>query len=131
MEITTGLISLTRANSRAIISEACAEPPGELTRNTTAFMRDASRHLFTIGADTRARHRIPDLSLLVGEKQKTGHRTEGRPGIAVVLGNEEIGLPDAVKDACSVLVRIPGTGLMDSLNVSQAAALFMQKLFEI
>jgi TrmH RNA methyltransferase len=107
-------------------------------RNTAAFLRDASRHLFVAGADTRARRRIGDLPLLVGESQKKGHRgiggpkTEaGRPGIAVVLGNEETGLPDEVKDACSALIRIPGTGLMDSLNVAQAATLFMQKIFEI
>jgi TrmH RNA methyltransferase len=54
-----------------------------------------------------------------------------RPGIAVVLGNEETGLPDDVKNACSVLLRVPGTGLMDSLNVAQTATLFMQKIFEL
>jgi RNA methyltransferase, TrmH family len=30
-----------------------------------------------------------------------------------------------------VLVRIPGTGLMDSLNVAQAATLFMHRVFEL
>ena len=108
-------------------------------RNTAAFLRDASRHLITIGTDTRARQRIGDLTRIIGEKQKErggpgteGHRTEGsRPGIAVVLGNEETGLPDEVKDACTVLVRIPGTGLMESLNVAQAATLFMHRIFEL
>jgi len=47
------------------------------------------------------------------------------------LGNEETGLPDEVKDACTVLVRIPGTGLMESLNVAQAATLFMHRIFEL
>ena len=97
-------------------------------RNTAAFLRDASRHLITIGADTRARQRIGDLSRIAGEKQK---ETGSRPGIAVVLGNEETGLPTEVKDACSVLVRIPGTGLMESLNVAQAATLFMHRIFEL
>ena len=98
-------------------------------RNTAAFLRDASRFLITIGADIRARQRIGDLPRIVEEKQK---ETGGsRPGIAVVLGNEETGLPVEVKDACSVLVRIPGTGLMESLNVAQAATLFMQKIFEL
>ena len=97
--------------------------------NTAAFLRDASRLLVTIGTDTRARQRIGDLPRIIKEKQKEagGHR----PGIALVLGNEETGLPVEVKDACSVLVRIPGTGLMDSLNVAQAATLFMHKIFEL
>ena len=96
-------------------------------RNTAAFLRDASRSLITIGADTRARQRIGDLPRIVADRQKGA----SRPGIAVVMGNEETGLPEDVKDACSVLARIPGTGLMDSLNVAQAAALFMQKIFEL
>ena len=106
-------------------------------RNTAAFLREASRYLLTVGTDPRARRRIGDLPRLVEDKKKTGVRSEGqvsadsRPGIAVVLGNEELGLPPEVKEACSVLVRIPGTGLMDSLNVSQAATLFMHRLFEL
>jgi len=67
--------------------------------------------------------------------QKTSATTSkiaaGRPGIAVVLGNEETGLPEDVKDACSVMLRIPGTGIMESLNVAQTATLFMQKIFEL
>jgi TrmH RNA methyltransferase len=96
-------------------------------RNTVAFLRDASRHLLTIGTDIRARQRIGDLPRIVEEAQKGS----ARPGIAVVLGNEETGLPNEVKEACSVLLRIPGTGLMESLNLAQAATIFMQKVFEL
>jgi len=98
-------------------------------RNTQAFLRDASKILITIGTDIRARQRIGDLQKIIGEKQKENRGV--RPGIAIVLGNEETGLPDAVKEACSILVRIPGTGLMESLNVAQAATLFMQRIFEL
>jgi TrmH RNA methyltransferase len=97
-------------------------------RNTVGFLRSASRQLVTIGTDIRARQRIGDLSRIVGERQKGA---SGRPGIALVIGNEETGLPANVKDSCSVLVRIPGTGLMESLNVAQAATLFMQRVFEL
>ena len=97
-------------------------------RNTVGFLRSASRQLVTIGTDIRARQRIGDLSRIVGEKQKGA---PGRPGIALVIGNEETGLPANVKDSCSVLIRIPGTGLMESLNVAQAATLFMQRIFEL
>ena len=95
-------------------------------RNTAAFLRDASRFLITAGADTRARRRIGDLPRIVCDKKESGLN-----GIVLVMGNEETGLPAEVKDACSVLLRIPGTGLMDSLNVAQAATLFMQRIFEL
>ena len=98
-------------------------------RDSSAFLRDASRFLLTAGTDTRARQKIGDLPYLVGERQKkTG---KGQSGIAIVFGNEETGLPDEVKAACSVLLRIPGTGLMDSLNVAQTATLFMHRIFEL
>jgi TrmH RNA methyltransferase len=95
--------------------------------NTAAFLKDASMRLVTIGTDTRARMRISDLSGIV----KNAKHKSSRPGIALVLGNEETGLPENVKDQCSYLLRIPGTGSIDSLNVSQAAALFLHAIFEL
>jgi rRNA methylases len=92
-------------------------------KNTAAFLKDASKLLLTIGTDIRARRRISDLKGIV----KTG---KSRKGIALVLGNEETGLPQNVKDQCSCLLRIPGTGNIESLNVSQAAALFFHAIFE-
>jgi TrmH RNA methyltransferase len=88
-------------------------------KKTAAFLRDASKSLFTIGTDTRARMRIGDLPRLM----------EGCSGVALVLGNEETGLPEDVKHSCSTLVRIPGTGNMESLNVSQAATLFLSAIY--
>ena len=95
-------------------------------KNTTGFLKDASKRLVTIGTDTRARQRITDLSSII-KTAKTGER---RPGIVLVLGNEEVGLPKDVKDKCKCLLRIPGTGNIESLNVSQAAALFLHTIFE-
>jgi len=90
------------------------------TANAAAFLKDASKRLVTIGTDIRARQRISDLKSIV--KSKTG--------IVLVLGNEETGLPNEIKSKCSCLLRIPGTGSIDSLNVSQAAALFLHAIFE-
>jgi len=92
-------------------------------KNTAAFLKDASEPLLTIGTDIRARRRISDLKDIV----KNG---KNRKGIALVLGNEETGLPQNVKDQCSCLLRIPGTGNIDSLNVSQAASLFLYAIFD-
>jgi len=91
-------------------------------RDTAAFLRAASdAGNFVVGTDTRARLR---LSALPGLR-------EGRGGAAVLaLGNEETGLPERVLGACERVVRIPGSGLVESLNVAQAAAVFLYALYE-
>ncbi|MCL2410800.1 MAG: RNA methyltransferase [Treponema sp.] len=110
--------------------------------NTAAFLKDASKKLVTIGTDTMARRRISDLKNVVKSSRLAAasssvaadDQTDGkakRPGIALVLGNEERGLPENVKEQCSCLLRIPGTGNIQSLNVSQAAALFLHTIFEV
>jgi TrmH RNA methyltransferase len=90
-------------------------------RKTASFLRDASKKLFTIGTGPRARLRIGDLPAIMKERKS---------GVALVLGNEEAGLPEEVKLHCSSLLRIPGTGSMESLNVAQAAALFLHAIYE-
>jgi TrmH RNA methyltransferase len=100
--------------------------------NTAAFLTDASKQLVTIGTDIRARMRISDLGgILKTRKQNEGLAPDSKYGIALVLGNEETGLPKNVKDQCSCLLRIPGTGNIESLNVAQAAALFLHAIFEL
>jgi len=90
--------------------------------SAAAFLKDASKRLVTIGTDVRARRRISELGGIVKKAKR---------GVALVLGNEETGLPQEVKDQCSYLLRIPGTGNIDSLNVAQAAALFLHAVFEL
>jgi TrmH RNA methyltransferase len=97
--------------------------------NTAAFLKDAAEELIVLGTDTRARLRIGDLPGIV--KEKAAHFSARKPGIALVLGNEESGLPQNVKDNCSCLLRVPGTGNIESLNVSQAAALFLHAIYEL
>ena len=80
--------------------------------------------------------RISDLKNIVrssasSHSPASGWGKNGRPGITLVLGNEEAGLPKDVKAQCSHLLRIPGTGNIDSLNVSQAAALFLHIIYEL
>jgi len=48
--------------------------------------------------------------------------------VALVLGNEEHGLAPEVAAACARLVTIPGSGKVESLNVSVAAAVLMWEL---
>ncbi|MCL2192298.1 MAG: RNA methyltransferase [Treponema sp.] len=95
--------------------------------NTAAFLKDAAKKIVVIGTDIRARRRIGDLSSTVKDLTVGA----GRGGIALVLGNEEHGLPQIVKDSCSCLMRIPGTGYIESLNVAQAAALFLREIYDL
>jgi TrmH RNA methyltransferase len=86
------------------------------------FLKSAARSLVVIGADHRARLRVRDLGTII---------TERPSGVALVLGNEETGLPREIKERCTALVRVPGTGVMESLNVAQAATLFLHALYEL
>jgi tRNA G18 (ribose-2'-O)-methylase SpoU len=47
------------------------------------------------------------------------------------MGNEETGLPPSLRENCRCLLRIPGTGFPESLNVAQAAALLLYAAFEM
>ena len=64
---------------------------------------------------------------------KSGKSAEGSPAVkakpvALVLGNEEQGLAPDVATHCTRLVTIPGSGKVESLNVSVAAAVLMWEL---
>lgn len=52
-----------------------------------------------------------------------------REPVALVLGNEEAGIRPAVRQACREVFRIPGSGRVESLNVSSAAAILMYLFF--
>jgi TrmH RNA methyltransferase len=98
--------------------------------NTAAFLKDAAHKIMVIGTDVRARRRIGDLPG-IAKDWAADSGTAGKPGIALVLGNEESGLPSDVKDKCSYLLRVPGTGNIESLNISQAAALFLHEIYDL
>ena len=103
-------------------------------RRPAAFLRSAAKKLIAIGTDPRARIRIRDIPQLVKEQKAPGGKNysgrENKPGIILAIGNEETGLPGEVKEQCSILARIPGTGHIESLNAAQAATLFLQELYE-
>jgi TrmH RNA methyltransferase len=100
--------------------------------NTSAFLKDASKKIITIGTDPRARLRIADMDAIVKEQAKRLAPEGNREniGFAVVIGNEETGLPPEVKNSCSALARISGCGNIESLNAAQAATLFLHALFD-
>jgi TrmH RNA methyltransferase len=61
-----------------------------------------------------------------GQPIEAVRRTE-RP-LAVVLGNEEHGLPPATLAVCEAITTIPGAGLVQSLNVAASAAILIHFL---
>lgn len=65
---------------------------------------------------------------IVGAATRGGHLTSplrNPKPIALALGNEEHGLSPEMAAACTRLATIPGTGGVESLNVSVAAAVFL------
>jgi TrmH RNA methyltransferase len=86
---------------------------------------------------------VDDVAVLLGRLVSAGYEVLGaasrgggangkggaHPGPwALVLGNEETGLAPAVAAACSRLLTIPGSGRVESLNVSAAAAVLVHEL---
>ncbi len=75
---------------------------------------------------------LRDHFLVVGTSIHSGKNLEsarppnapGRP-VALLLGNEETGLDPKLQGICELLVRIPGGGAVESLNVSAAAAILI------
>lgn len=81
------------------------------------FMKElAAAGYEVVGAATRG-----------GRALRPGRKREVGP-VALVLGNEEHGLSPAVAQACTRLVTIPGSGRVESLNVSVAAAILIWEL---
>jgi TrmH RNA methyltransferase len=68
---------------------------------------------------------------VIGAATRGGRPEAGKKSskpVAIVLGNEEQGLAPEIAAACTRLVTIPGSGKVESLNVSVAAALLMWEL---
>ncbi len=53
---------------------------------------------------------------------------QGERPVALILGNEEAGLPRATLAACDALLTLPGSGDVQSLNVSATAAIIAYAL---
>jgi RNA methyltransferase, TrmH family len=74
----------------------------------------------------RRSHRVVGAAAGNGTPLAALRRSE-RP-FALVLGNEERGLPRATLDICDEIVAIPGAGQVQSLNVAASAAILLHAL---
>jgi TrmH RNA methyltransferase len=77
--------------------------------------------------DLRPHYRVIGAAAEGGHPPAARRRFPDRP-IALVLGNEERGLPAATLKACEELVTIPGWGRLQSLNVAASAAIPLHAL---
>jgi TrmH RNA methyltransferase len=75
--------------------------------------------------ELRRAYRVVGTSLAMGSVPE--NRAAGRP-VALLLGNEETGIDAATLAACDEVVRIPGSGQVQSLNVASAAAILIYLL---
>jgi RNA methyltransferase, TrmH family len=67
---------------------------------------------------------------VVGAATRGGVKKLGKPGapIALALGNEETGLSPELAGVCTRLITLPGSGRVESLNVSVAGAILLDRL---
>jgi TrmH RNA methyltransferase len=71
-----------------------------------------------VGADQSAHRSLFDFTL-----SQRGSGTT--PPLCWVLGNEQFGLSKTVREACDQLVSIPGSGWVESMNVSVSAGILI------
>lgn len=108
-----------------------------------ALPGDAAYRVAEGGLEALEVCRVADLAAFAAQLKAAGYEVVGaatrggRPEamtagprrlVALALGNEEHGLSEAMAAACSRLVTLPGTGAVESLNVSVAAAVLLWEL---
>ncbi|MFM2148199.1 MAG: hypothetical protein RLZZ187_505 [Pseudomonadota bacterium] len=109
-----------------------------------AGLSDAAYRTAEGGLEHLAMHRVPNLGVAlramaprfttVAAVPRGGVPPEALPRgkpFALVLGNEEEGLPLATLSACAQRVTLPGSGRVESLNVSVASAVLIHALMAL
>jgi RNA methyltransferase, TrmH family len=86
------------------------------TRDLSAVI--AAMDFTLIGTDHAAKKALGEAGSLPPSKSAFG----------IVFGNEETGLSPRARKLCAALVRIPGSGMMESLNVAQAVTVVLSRL---
>jgi 23S rRNA (guanosine2251-2'-O)-methyltransferase len=63
-----------------------------------------------------------------GEGPESIYQCDWNRDIVLVLGREDKGLTDSVRKRCHQIVHIPGTGTLDSLNVTVAGGVILSEI---
>lgn len=84
----------------------------------------------SICAELKRHHFLVGTSLTGNQLSPAQAKARGIPRPpAIILGNEERGMAPEVAAQCDRLVKIPGAGTVESLNVSAAAAVLCWEFF--
>ena len=93
-------------------------------QSMTRLLQDLKGRMVRFGTDVRCSIPISRMNELRSVKG-----TDGKLPAAIVLGNEEHGISDEIKENCDHLVIIPSPADdIESLNVAQAAAIILYEL---
>ncbi len=114
-------IVLTKEDKQSLITPATyrvAEGGMEFVNiytvsSTAWFLRQCQGRLTSIGTAVDAHYKLVNINRFI-EKDEA---------CVVVLGNEERGMSEESKKLCTHLVKISGSGDIESLNVAQAASI--------
>ena len=90
--------------------------------SAAAFLARCRGIMPSVGADHRGKDELRSFGLPAAAPPGAACAP-----LALVLGNEETGLEPDTRAACDALVRVEGSGSVESLNVSQAAAVFFYR----
>jgi len=131
-------------NLGAIIRTAeCAGVHGVVIPKRRAAMVNQTVYKSSAGAvEHMMVAQVVNISQTIGDLKKEGlwiygadmdgeneyFKTELKGAIALVIGNEGKGLSRLVKEKCDVLVKIPMTGKVGSLNASNAASILIYEV---
>jgi TrmH RNA methyltransferase len=99
-------------------------------KNLAAFCRELAPRYDVVGTAVTGKSIRLDQWASSNLPDRNPKPASSRP-LALVLGNEEQGMSAEVTAACHRLVTIPGSGRVESLNVSVAAAILMWTLFGV
>jgi len=105
---------ITPAAEKASAGALAYLPVARVTNLARFLEQMKEKGLWVVGADPEAEQVYWDADL--------------RGPLVLVVGGEEAGLGRAVRAACDLLVRVPMTGKVGSLNASVAAALLIYEV---
>lgn len=92
-----------------------------LCHSTRDFLNKAKGKMNIVATDLKAHGDIERMKNLVSPTDST----------LLIFGNEVDGVSEAVRCKADYLIKVKGSGNIESLNVAQTATLFLQKLREI